>query len=52
MQTRTLEDSAASPIFEMVNMIEGFRTYEANMRFIQIQDETLGDTVRRIAAVA
>ncbi len=48
----SLEESAANPIMEMVSMIEGFRTYEANMKFIQLQDETLGDTVRRIAAVA
>jgi flagellar basal-body rod protein FlgG len=48
----TLESSAANPIFEMVNMIEGFRSYEANMRFITIQDQTLGDTVSRVGRVA
>ncbi|MCX7935157.1 MAG: flagellar hook-basal body protein [Planctomycetota bacterium] len=47
-----LEDSGANAIFEMVNMIEGHRLYEANMRFISIQDETLGQVVQRIAAVA
>jgi len=52
IQEGTIEESAANPIYEMVSMIEGYRTYEANMRFIQIQDETLGDTVRRVGAVA
>ncbi len=47
-----LEDSGANAISEMVNMIEGHRLYETNMRFISIQDETLGQVVQRIAAVA
>ena len=47
-----LEDSGANAILEMANMIEGHRLYEANMKFISIQDETLGQVVQRIAAVA
>ena len=49
---RYVEDSATDPIQEMVNMIEAHRTYETNMKFLTIQDETLGDTVRRVAALA
>ena len=47
-----LEESAANPIEEMVNMVEASRIYEANMKFITIQDDSLGQTIRRIAAVA
>ena|GEM_PF-123936 len=45
-----IEESATNPIDEMTNMIEASRIYETNMRFLAIQDETLGQTVRRIAA--
>jgi flagellar basal body rod protein FlgG len=45
-----LEESASSPIEEMTNMIEAARVYEANMRFLTIQDEQLGNAVRRIGA--
>ncbi len=45
-----LEESATSPIVEMTNMIEATRIYESNMRFLTIQDETLGQTVRRVGA--
>ncbi|MDR2392422.1 MAG: flagellar hook-basal body protein [Planctomycetota bacterium] len=45
-----LEESATSAIEEMTNMIEASRVYEANMRFLTIQDEQLGNAVRRIAA--
>ena len=44
-----LEESATSAIEEMTNMIEASRVYEANMRFLTIQDEQLGNAVRRIA---
>ncbi|MDR3212128.1 MAG: flagellar hook-basal body protein [Planctomycetota bacterium] len=47
-----LEESSTNPIDEMTNMIEATRIYETNMRFLTIQDETLGETVRRIAAPA
>ncbi|MDR0362601.1 MAG: flagellar hook-basal body protein [Planctomycetota bacterium] len=45
-----LEESGTSPIEEMTNMIEAARIYDANMRFLTIQDETLGQTVRRVGA--
>ena len=45
-----LEESATNAIDEMTGMIEASRIYETNMRFITIQDETLGQTVRRVGA--
>ena len=45
-----LEESATNPIDEMTNMIEASRIYETNMRFLTIQDDTLGQTVRRVGA--
>ena len=47
-----VEQSAAHAVEEMTNMIEAARMYEANMRFVTMQDDTLGQTVRRIAAVS
>lgn len=47
-----LESSATEPVFEMVDMVEAHRTYETNMSFLRIQDETLGETVRRVSATA
>lgn len=47
-----LEQSATSGLQEMVEMIEGHRTYEANMTFLRMQDDTLGDTVRRLGVIA
>ena len=44
-----IEMSATNAIEEMVNMIEASRIYETNMRFLTIQDEQLGNAVRRIA---
>ncbi|MCC8189984.1 MAG: flagellar hook-basal body complex protein [Planctomycetes bacterium] len=44
-----LEQSATSAIQEMTDMIEAARIYETNMRFLTIQDEQLGNAVRRIA---
>lgn len=43
-----LEMSATHAIEEMTNMIEASRIYETNMRFLSIQDEQLGNAVRRI----
>lgn len=45
-----LEESSTNAIEEMTNMIEASRIYETNMRFLTIQDEQLGNAVRRIAA--
>ncbi len=44
-----LEKSATHAIEEMTSMIEASRIYETNMRFLTIQDEQLGNAVRRIA---
>ncbi len=46
-----IEGSAVNPIREMVAMIEATRAYQANMKFITIQDETLGRTVSTVGAV-
>jgi flagellar basal body rod protein FlgG len=46
-----VEDSAVSPVREMTAMIEAARTYQANMKFISIQDETLGRTVNTVGSV-
>jgi flagellar basal body rod protein FlgG len=47
-----IEESATDPVREMAAMIEAQRTYESNMMFLRIQDETLGDTVGRVGATA
>ena len=52
LEQHTLEHSATSAIMEMVNMIEAQRVYDMNMRFISVQDESLGQSVRRISATA
>ena len=46
-----VESSAVNPVLEMVNMIEAFRAYEANMGFIRTQDETLAGTVQRLGLI-
>ncbi len=46
-----VEGSAADPIQEMTNMIEAQRLYQTNMRFISIQDESLGATVSQLGRV-
>ncbi len=45
-----LESSAVSSVREMAAMIEAQRAYEANARFIRLQDETLGKAVTQIAS--
>lgn len=44
-----LEASSVRAVQEMSSMIEAHRAYEANARFIRIQDETLGKAVTQIA---
>lgn len=51
VRSGVLEQSASDAVTEMVSMIEGHRTYEANMTFLRMQDETLGQTARRLGAV-
>jgi flagellar basal body rod protein FlgG len=52
IRPEALEESGTNPIAEMAGMIEGHRAYEANMRFLTLQDDTLGQVVTRIAAFA
>ncbi len=44
-----LEASSVNAVREMAALIEAQRAYEANSRFIRIQDETLGKAVSEIA---
>lgn len=46
-----LEMSNAEPISQMVDMVELFRTYEADQRAIRAQDETLRRAVNDVGAV-
>lgn len=48
----TLEESSANAIGEMVEMIEGARMYESNMKFLSMQDETLASIVSKVGALA
>ncbi len=43
-----LERSAVDPVKEMVSMIEGQRAYELNMKFLSMQDSTLGAAIQRL----
>lgn len=44
-----LESSSVSTVREMTALIQAHRAYEANARFIRIQDESLGKAVTQIA---
>ncbi len=46
-----LEHSGAHPIKEMTQLIEATRAYEANIRMIQNQDQTLGSLIGRLLKV-
>lgn len=46
-----LEMSNANTILQMVNMVELYRTYEADQRVIRAQDETLRRAVNEVGAV-
>lgn len=43
-----IEQSAVEPVKEMVAMIEGQRMYEQNMKFLSLQDESLGAAISRL----
>lgn len=43
-----VERSAVDPVNEMVSMIEGQRAYELNMRFLSMQDSSLGSAIQRL----
>ncbi|MFO1065849.1 MAG: flagellar basal body rod C-terminal domain-containing protein [Pirellulales bacterium] len=43
-----LEQSAVQPTGAMMELIEASRVYEANVRMIQTQDQTIGSLIGRI----
>ena len=46
-----LEESNVDPVMEMVKMIDIFRSYEADQKALQIQDETLDRAVNDVGVV-
>ncbi len=46
-----LEQSNTSPIVQMVEMVELFRSYEADQRAIRAQDETLTQAVNQVGSI-
>jgi flagellar basal-body rod protein FlgG len=50
-KTGYLEKSNVNPVRELVNMIEAFRAYEANMRVIRNHDSTLARAVNDVGRV-
>ena len=46
-----LEESNTEPILQMVDMVQLYRTYEADQRVIRAQDETLTRAVNDVGAV-
>jgi len=46
-----LENSNVEPILSMVNMIDGFRTFELGQKSIQIQDQTLQRVTTEVGIV-
>jgi flagellar basal body rod protein FlgG len=43
-----LENSNVSPVAEMANLMTAMRTFEANQRLIQMQDERMGKTISEL----
>ncbi len=43
-----IEESAVKPTAAMMELIEASRVYEANVRMIQTQDQTLGSLISRV----
>jgi flagellar basal-body rod protein FlgG len=46
-----LEQSNANVMWEMVSLIAALRTFEANQKLLQAQDETLGQAVNQVGQV-
>lgn len=46
--TGRLEMSSVKPVEEMVHLMEATRSYEANIRMIQYQDQTVGSLINRV----
>jgi flagellar basal-body rod protein FlgG len=51
VQQGFLEGANVNTVSEMVNLINVYRTYEANQKIVQAQDETLGKAVNDIARI-
>lgn len=51
IQQGFLEGSNVNVVSEMVNLISVYRTYEANQKMVQTQDETLGKAVNDVARI-
>jgi flagellar basal-body rod protein FlgG len=51
VQQGFLEGSNVNTISEMVNLINVYRTYEANQKMVQTQDETLSKAVNNVASI-
>ncbi|MCC6510526.1 MAG: hypothetical protein IT423_15600 [Pirellulaceae bacterium] len=43
-----IEESSVKPTAAMMELIEASRVYEANVRMIQTQDQTLGSLISRV----
>ncbi|MFW5856699.1 MAG: flagellar hook-basal body protein [Planctomycetota bacterium] len=50
LEGRAVEGSAVDPVREMAAMIEASRAYQMNMKFVTIQDDTLGRTVNVVGS--
>jgi flagellar basal-body rod protein FlgG len=50
-RTGYLEGSNVNPVTELVNMIEGYRAYEANMRVVRAHDAVLGRAVNDVGRI-
>lgn len=49
VQQGSLEESNVTPVTEMAGLMSAMRTFEANQRIIQIQDDRLGKAITQIA---
>lgn len=51
IQQGFIEGANVNTVSEMVNLINVFRTYEANQKMVQTQDDTLGKAVNEVGKV-
>lgn len=49
---RVLESANTTPAAEMVNMMSALRSYEANQKLIQVQDEHMGMSIRDLSGTS
>lgn len=52
VQQFCIEEAAVDTIGEMVRLIQSYRSFEANMRVLRLQDETLGKGVNQVGRLA